>query len=236
MLHRKKEARAGKRELKPRKRTVTITNLLLALIGFLFLFSLSVVIVLNLRSIYYYDIRSLKLEEETGLSEEIIRENYDTLIDYNLITKRVKKLEFPSFPMSEHGRIHFVEVKRIFYMIQYLCIVTGILLLAGLIRKLPRRDYGSLKLISIFTLSIPLVLGVAVSLNWEYFFIKFHELFFRNDYWIFDPVTDPVILILPDEFFFHCAAAILFFLLLGCILFGAAWRLATRKYRYDISK
>ena len=92
MLHRKKEARAGKRELKPRKRTVTITNLLLALIGFLFLFSLSVVIVLNLRSIYYYDIRSLKLEEETGLSEEIIRENYDTLIDYNLITKRVKKL------------------------------------------------------------------------------------------------------------------------------------------------
>ena len=138
--------------------------------------------------------------------------------------------------MSEHGRIHFVEVKRIFYMIQYLCIVTGILLLAGLIRKLPRRDYGSLKLISIFTLSIPLVLGVAVSLNWEYFFIKFHELFFRNDYWIFDPVTDPVILILPDEFFFHCAAAILFFLLLGCILFGAAWRLATRKYRYDISK
>lgn len=214
-----------------RPRVLTPSNLLLALIGFLFLATLSVVLVLNLRTIYYFDIRYQQLEEKTGFSEEVIRENYDTLIDYNLITKRVKELEFPSFPMSEQGRIHFAEVKRIFTVVQYLCFVTGALLLMGLVKKMRRRDYGSLKLTAIFTFFIPIVLGVLAVTSWDTFFIRFHQIFFRNNYWIFDPVTDPVIRILPDVFFFHCAAAILLFLLLGGVVSGALYRFATRRYR-----
>ncbi|MDO4321120.1 MAG: TIGR01906 family membrane protein [Lachnospiraceae bacterium] len=213
------------------RRVLTLTNLLTALVGFLFIFSLSVVLVLNLRTIYYFDIRYQQLEYTTGLSEEIIRENYDTLIDYNLLTKHVKKLEFPNFPMSEHGRIHFAEVKRIFIMIQWLCIVSGLVLMIALFKKLRRRDYGSLKLMSILTFLVPVVLGVLAALNWNAFFIKFHGLFFKNNYWIFNPATDPVINILPDAFFFHCAVVILLFLLLGCILTGALYRFATRNYR-----
>lgn len=214
-----------------RKRVLTPTNLLVALIGFLFLFSLSVVLVLNLRTIYYFDVRYQQLEQATGISEEEIRENYDTLIDYNLVTKGVKELEFPSFPMSEHGRIHFAEVKRIFVAIQCLCVVTGVLLLIGLWKKIPCRDYGSFKLMSILTFLVPLVLGAMAVLSWDAFFVRFHELFFDNNYWIFNPATDPVINILPDEFFFHCAAAILLFLFLGGILTGAIYRFATRRYR-----
>ena len=210
---------------------LTPSNLLLALVGFLFLACVSVVLVLNLRTIYYFDIRYQQLESETGLSEAVIRENYDTLIDYNLVTKGVKKLEFPSFPMSEHGETHFREVKRMFFGIQYLLIISGVAFLFGLSRKLPRRDYGSLKLVSALTFVIPLVLGVLAAVSWNSFFIKFHEIFFSNDYWIFDPVTDPVIRILPDAFFFHCALAILFFLLLFGLLTGAIYRFATRKYR-----
>jgi integral membrane protein (TIGR01906 family) len=214
-----------------RRRVLTPTNLLAALVGFLFIFSLSVVLTLNLRSIYYFDIRYQNLVAETGLSETTIRENYDTLIDYNLITKHVKTLEFPDFPMSEHGRTHFAEVKRIFVAIQYLCIVSGVILVIVLFRKLRKRDYGSLKLTSIFTFLVPLVLGILAALNWNAFFLKFHELFFNNNYWIFDPVTDPVITILPDAFFLHCAVMILLFLFLGCILTGALYRILTGKSR-----
>ena len=79
---------------------------------------------LNLRTIYYFDIRSQQLERQTGLSEDQIRENYDALIDYNLITKGVKTLEFPDFPMSEHGKIHFAEVKRIFVFFSvFVCVL-----------------------------------------------------------------------------------------------------------------
>lgn len=210
---------------------LTPSNFLLALIGFLFLACVSVVLVLNLRTIYYFDIRYQQLESKTGLSEDVIRENYDTLIDYNLVMKGVKKLEFPDFPMSEHGETHFREVKRIFFAIQYLLVISGVAFLFGLAKKLRRRDYGSLKLISVLTVVIPVALGVLAAVSWNSFFIKFHEIFFSNDYWIFDPVTDPVIRILPDTFFFHCAVAILFFLLLGGVLTGAIYRFATRKYR-----
>lgn len=213
-----------------RRSVISPSNLLLAFIGFLFIFSFSVVLTLNLRTIYYFDIHYLQLEQATGLTEETIRENYDALIDYNLITKHVKELEFPDFQMSEHGRIHFAEVKNIFVMIQILCVVSGILLAVGLVKKLFRRDYGSLKLMSVMTFFIPLVLGILAVWNWDAFFVKFHELFFDNNYWIFDPAADPVITILPDTFFFHCAAAILLFLLLGCIITGALYRIATRKY------
>lgn len=214
-----------------RRRVLTPTNLLMALVGFLFLASLSVVLVLNLRGIYYFDVRYQQLEQRTGMSEEEIRENYDVLIDYNLISKRVKTLEFPSFSMSEHGRTHFAEVKRIFVAIQYLCMISGVLFMIGVCWKIPHRDCGSLKLMSILTFLVPIVLGVLAFLSWDTFFVKFHELFFDNDYWIFNPATDPVINILPDEFFFHCAAAILLFLFLGGILTGALYRFATRRYR-----
>ncbi|MCD7841131.1 MAG: TIGR01906 family membrane protein [Lachnospiraceae bacterium] len=218
-----------------KKRTLTGSNLLLSLIGFLFLACLSVVLVLNLRCIYYFDIGYLNLESETGYTEEVIRENYDVLIDYNLLTGGVKELEFPDFPMSDNAATHFKEVKRIFVAIQILCIVTGVLFLVLLVRKLMHKDYGSLKLLSILTFLIPIGLGICMFLNWDTFFVQFHELFFNNDYWLFDPVTDPVILILPDEFFYHCAAAILLLLFLGGILSGGIYRLLTRKYRKEKS-
>jgi integral membrane protein (TIGR01906 family) len=41
---------------------------------------------------------------------------------------------------------------------------------------------------------------------------------FRNDYWIFDEATDPVIMILPDAFFLHCAVMIILLILIGSLL------------------
>lgn len=47
----------------------------------------------------------------------------------------------------------------------------------------------------------------------------FHSIFFPGkDNWLFDPVTDPVILILPEAFFRNCAIAIVTVLLTVCIM------------------
>ena len=45
----------------------------------------------------------------------------------------------------------------------------------------------------------------------------FHSIFFPGkDNWLFDPATDPVILILPEAFFRSCAILILAAVLLCC--------------------
>ena len=91
-----------------------IFGILTGIAGFFFLLTCSVVLVLNFRPLYYYDVQSLHLSEETGLSEETICRNYDVLIDYNLFWKGEDTLTFPDFPMSEQGRIHFREVETYF--------------------------------------------------------------------------------------------------------------------------
>ena len=45
--------------------------------------SVAVIFTLNFRPLYYMDIHHFNLPEKTGYPEEEIRENYDSLIDYN---------------------------------------------------------------------------------------------------------------------------------------------------------
>jgi integral membrane protein (TIGR01906 family) len=57
----------------------------------------------------------------------------------------------------------------------------------------------------IATLIIGIISGIAaiyISNNFYEVFVKFHLLFFHNDYWILDPKTDLMINILPEGFFF----------------------------------
>lgn len=206
----------------------TLVNWILAVIGFWFLVSGAVVLTLNIRGIYYSEIPRQNLEQITGLTEEQIRTNYDVLIDYNLIIKGVEKLEFPDFPMSEKGRIHFEEVKEIFAGIQYLGLICGPLFLAGLIWKFRRRDFKSLKYLSILTILVPSILGVMIAFSWRTFFLAFHRLFFKNDYWIFDETTDPVINILPDSFFAKCAVVILLLIVASGAACGLIYRIMER--------
>ena len=68
-------------------------------------------------------------------------------------------------------------------------------------------------------LSLPLVLGlVGVFIGFEQFFTLFHQiLFVGDDTWLFDPAKDPVILILPENFFLQ---AFLLFFCLYELIFG----------------
>ncbi|MEA4934597.1 MAG: TIGR01906 family membrane protein, partial [Lawsonibacter sp.] len=62
-----------------------------------------------------------------------------------------------------------------------------------------------------------LVAGGLAALDFDRAFILFHALFFHGkDNWMFDWRQDPVILILPEEFFQNCAILILALLLLWC--------------------
>ncbi|MGN0299161.1 MAG: TIGR01906 family membrane protein [Lachnospiraceae bacterium] len=200
-----------------------ISDLMLAVCCMFFIISAAVVFTLNFRPLYYADIDWLKIEETSGYPREVIQENYDALIDYNSMWFS-GELEFPSLTMSEEGKIHFEEVKVIFVLFQQMLLVTGILCAAGIIWKW-KKDRIFLKWASIFTVVIPVIVGILVALNWDAVFITFHKLCFKNDYWIFDPSTDPVIEILPDAYFMHCAIMILVLVILGSIICRVVYRM-----------
>ena len=188
----------------------------LSLVLTLAIIGISVVGTLAFRSLYYHDMKSLGISAYSGYSEEEIRENYDALIDYNMAWKD-GNLEFPTLPMSETGKIHFEEVKEIFDIFKCLALFGGILSVVGILFMAKKKEYRYLKMTAVVSCGLPVILGILVALFWDKVFVIFHKLFFDNDYWIFDYRTDPIILLLPDEFFMHCALMIF-----GGVLFGAA--------------
>lgn len=200
----------------------------LAVTVMVFIISAAVIITLEFRPLYYWDIKNLNIAEESGYTEEEIRENYDVLIDYN-VSPFQKKLQFPSLPMSEAGEIHFREVKEIFQIFLKLFIGSGILVLVGAAVKHRKKEFAYLKWASVITIAIPAVVGVMVGVFWEKTFVLFHNIMFDNDYWLFDPETDPVINILPDEFFMHCAVMIIAIAAIGAAVCFGLWKRKSRK-------
>lgn len=200
-----------------------VFHTILALVLTLTIISVSVVFTLAFRPLYYLDISALDISEQSGYSKEEIRENYDVLIDYNMSFGE-DKLEFPTLAMSEPGRIHFEEVRDIFNIFKYMAMAGVVVSIGGIVFCIRRKEYRYLKLTSILAVALPAVLGLLVALNWDWAFVTFHHIAFDNDYWIFDPLTDPVITILPDTFFMHCALMILGCVVLGSVVCGLAYR------------
>ena len=188
-----------------------VFNIAAALIAAVCVICISVTAVVLARPLYYWDTDNLQIPETSGYSKEICIENYDALIDYNLIGGS-EKLVFPYFSISEQGEIHFAEVKEIFITMQVISIA-GIILFAGfmLYRKLhrvPREGTLWMRFTGIVLLSAVILIGLAMAIDWQWSFEFMHKVFFDNNYWLFDLKYDPVITILPDRFFLHCGILI----------------------------
>lgn len=201
-------------------------DILSALINSLLIISGSVILGLNIRLLYYYNIPRIQALNE-NYSGTLIRSNYDILIDY-LNPFYNGKLKLDQLPMSPQGEFHFYEVKVIFNLVYLLFFVTLVLSLLIFFLRRKTGDYGYLKLSALFTFIIPVILGIPFLVDFSRSFVIFHEIAFSNDYWIFDPRIDPVIRILPEWFFMYAAFLILVIMAIIATIFYVAGRRLTR--------
>lgn len=185
-----------------------LLNIVLSICLALFVIGSSVIITLNIKSIYYNDIDKLNIESMTYLSKEEIIENYNYLIDYNL-SWNAGEFELPSLPSSTNGKIHFEEVRDIFQSVKILTIIMGAISIIGAIAQIRKRQFKFLRNASILIIIMPLLLAIPIAIDFNKCFIIFHEIMFSNDYWIFNPKIDPIINLLPEAFFMHMGVMIL---------------------------
>lgn len=195
-----------------------ITDLFIGIVFTLLFISIAVVFTINFRPLYYMDVNLLHIEDISGYDKVDILKNYNALIDYSSPFFK-GELKFPTLEASESGLQHFVEVKNIFTSFYFLGAITLILGIAIILYKKKRRDFSYLLVSAISSIVIPLLVALFMAIDYDRAFLLFHKLFFNNDYWLFDPATDPVILILPKEFFMHSAILIIIIVLLFCAAF-----------------
>ncbi len=205
-----------------------ISNIGIGMLFFIFFATLGTVLVINVGALYRFDVKHLNIEATSGYTYDVIMENYNALIAY-CSPFFFGKLEFPSLAASVNGLSHFADVKVIFNGCYVLLALSFIALCIVVFRKRKLHDYHYLKTASITSITIPILIGLAMSINFNKVFVIFHKLFFRNDDWLFDPVTDPVITILPEEYFMHCAIAIVLVIILGSLSLFLAYLIYKKK-------
>ena len=194
----------------------------------LFLLSLSILLTIYLAWVFYpMEIQWLNLTNRVYLKPETIQYNFHILMNY-LTNPFNQVLQMPNFRSSAAGLHHFAVVKNLFHLVQLVALVTlpsFYFFVKGIVKK------GFLSLFSKGLLALvvlPLLIGLGgVLIGFDQFFTLFHQiLFVGDDTWLFDPAKDPVILILPEDFFLH---AFLLFFCLYELLFGFIYLLSWKK-------
>ncbi len=203
-------------------------NVIFSVIFSVLIISTIVKFTVGFKQLYYFDIDYLNIPTLSGLSKEDIKKNYDYMIDYNL-DKDKKEFELPSIKSSENGKIHF-EVRDIFQILNKIFNISLVLSVIGLVINILNKNIEFLKITSRALILIPLILILPIVVNFDGSFVLFHKIMFNNDYWIFDPNLDPVINILPEEFFFHAGLMILILTIIASSTNYLIYRLLKREH------
>lgn len=204
-------------------RHMKVIDIFIGLAFMFFFISLGVIIAINFRPLYYLSIGWLDIDRISGLDTEVIKQNYNALIDY-CSPFYTGSLKFPTLSSSASGLSHFAEVKVIFNAIYIIFGVSAVLCAASVIIKHRHRDYDYLFISAGVSVVVPAIVGIASAANFDFTFELMHKILFRNDDWIFDPAADPVINILPEAYFLECALLIVFVVLAGCLILYLRYR------------
>lgn len=208
-------------------------DIILALLLMLLFISFATVLTVFFKPLYYFDISYLNIDKYVSMDIDTIKKNYDILIQYQSIFF-TGELNFPDFIMSTSGKIHFEEVKRIFVILQLLCVILPVITIPMIYKNVKDKEYGFLKLTSIFSIGIPAIIAFLASADFNKAFVLFHKIVFRNDYWIFDYSTDPIIKILPETFFMHCFIMIVIIVILLSLICYLIYRKKAKEILKDI--
>lgn len=115
---------------------------------------------------------------------------------------------------NEQDRLHMADVKNLFLgglTLRWRLLGGTVLLLLVMIllkgdwkKTIPRAYFAALGIFLILTAA----LGCLLASDFTRYFTIFHEIFFTNDLWLFDPATDYMIRMLPEGFFYDMAMRI----------------------------
>ncbi len=189
----------------------------------LLILSFSISVPILFRPFYYIQINALDLPEQTGWSEETIREAYDEVLDFCVLGK---PFGTGQLAWSESGRNHFADVRVLFLadfaVLALSAVVCALLLglrLNGKIHFHHPLGRGPGFWAGILAAGLVAVVGGLAALNFERAFVLFHAIFFPGkDNWLFDPATDQIIQVMPEAFFRNCAILIGLVLLACCAI------------------
>jgi integral membrane protein (TIGR01906 family) len=176
-----------------------------------------------------------RAEAWTGYSPAQLREATDAILSDLVVGP-------PNFDVAVAGqavlnareRAHMTDVRRVFSGLAVLAVAALVLLVTG-----HRLAHGSgtfwrpvRRGAAVLALGV-LVVGVIGTFAFDATFDVFHRLFFAGGTYTFDPRSDRLVQLFPDQFWFESALALGALILLLCLV---TWRLATERAAAGLSR
>lgn len=162
----------------------------------------------------YYKEQYEKNNVYAQLPKEGVDQATTELIDYLQYDREIKSDYF-----NEKEKLHLKDVRQIIRMLLILLYIA--VMLSTIIIIISYAENKKLFVMSIIggsLLTIALIILAFIILqNFEYSFIKFHEILFTNDLWLLNPSTDKLIVMFPENFFYDITQDIAFRSLLTSI-------------------
>ncbi len=143
---------------------------------------------------------ALSLTEISGLTVDQLMEVYQSILLY-LSNPFVEQLDLIYFSSSAHGIQHFADVKQLFISVGIIGIVSLLISIYFIVFLRKKRQQRKMDIYFKVALLLPIGFLLSIFLAFDRIFVLFHEVFFHNDYWLFDPLKDPIITVLPDTLF-----------------------------------
>ncbi|MGG6798570.1 UNVERIFIED_CONTAM: TIGR01906 family membrane protein [Streptococcus canis] len=196
--------------------------------SWLWVLALSVLITIYAAWLLYpVEIDYLHLEQVVLMTKSSILYNYNGLLHY-LTNPFVTRLELASFHSSEDGLKHFADVKWLFHLTQVIFLGLLYPTVKTFTQMIKTNSFWLIQKPLMMAALFPLIIGLTASfIGFDHFFILFHKMLFVGDSsWLFDPLQDPIIWLLPEVFFLHC---FLFFMIVYEIILWSLVGLARRQ-------
>ena len=114
---------------------------------------------------------------------------------------------------SDRDKSHMKDVKKIYMGLWNLAVVSSIILAVSLFIAFRKPKYKEsihrfLGIGAILGIIPIVILAVLMAVDFNKYFIIFHQIFFTNDLWLLDPQFDNLVNIFPEEFFLDMAVRI----------------------------
>ena len=180
----------------------------------LFILTFSIALPIYCRFFYYLQIKPLGLEQKTGWSYDVIKESYDEVL--NFCTLPGRQVSAGKLLFSDEGAAHFADCKTLFTLNLSVLIISGAAVVTIIIlHRLKKAEilkingHGAYFYSAVAALILPAAVGALACINFDAAFEIFHKIFFPGkDNWVFNPRTDEIIKIMPQQFFINCAILI----------------------------
>lgn len=209
------------------------------------LLMLSVGLVTFDKDYYYKEYAKYEVAKVQSLSDKDLHVITDNLLGYlsgsrsdlNFVVDRDKGLNRDFFSVQD--KAHMVDVKNMYAFLKILGVLSAIVLAFSLYEILRKPSYkenihrflGTGAIVGILPF---VILGILMAIDFNKYFILFHQIFFANDLWLMDPAVDNLVNIFSEGFFLDMAIRITSSYIIGLLAVIVLSLATIGKIRRDI--